>query len=346
MATYDTVSKMKSEMGNLRADLANQEKLTGDLTHDIKLMDALSAESQRALGLTQNELSNVTEELAKIYHHICTANNITPSRIMLEHSKGSDAKKNAEEKTPESYRPSNMEVLRSKLKTVQHLKDISQFGDSTAVATNLETVKDQLKYLKSAIESSLEISNKKISTSSADNPESPANEAELVEAHDQVVKLKSLLSTKREQIATLRTVLKANKQTAEVALANLKSKYDTEKCIVSETMLKLRNELRLLKEDAATFSSLRAMFAARCEEYSTQVDELQRQLSSAEDEKKTLNQLLRMAIHQKLVLTQRLEDIEMSDLRPSNSGARRGQRKTSGYSRGRPGYNNFQGGQR
>ena len=29
MATFDTVSKMKSEMGNLRADLANQEKLTG-----------------------------------------------------------------------------------------------------------------------------------------------------------------------------------------------------------------------------------------------------------------------------------------------------------------------------
>merc|ERR1719436_1858733 len=165
---------------------------------------------------------------------------------------------------------------------------------------------------------------------------SPVQEGEMEECQEQIVKLKSLLSTKREQIATLRTVLKANKQTAEVALANLKSKYDTEKTIVSETMVKLRNELRLLKEDAATFSSLRAMFAARCEEYSTQVDELQRQLSSAEDEKKTLNQLLRMAIHQKLVLTQRLEDIEMSDLRPSNSGARRGQRKTSGYSRGRP----------
>ena len=168
-----------------------------------------------------------------------------------------------------------MEVLRSKLKTVQHLTDTSQFGDSTSVSTTLETVKDQLKYLKAVIESSLEISKKKISTSSIDNPESPVNEADLVEAQDQVVKLKSLLSTKREQIATLRTVLKANKQTAEVALANLKSKYDTEKTIVSETMLKLRNELRLLKEDAATFSSLRAMFAARCEEYSTQVDELQ-----------------------------------------------------------------------
>ena len=153
----------------------------------------------------------------------------------------------------------------------------SQFGDSTTVATNIETIKDQLKYLKSSIESSLEISKKKLSAPLGETggTGSPVNEGEMVEAQEQIVKLKSLLSTKREQIATLRTVLKANKQTAEVALANLKSKYDTEKTIVSETMVKLRNELRLLKEDAATFSSLRAMFAARCEEYSTQVDELQ-----------------------------------------------------------------------
>lgn len=85
--------------------------------------------------------------------------------------------------------------------------------------------------------------------------ESEERAAELVELQEQVIKLKSLLSTKREQIATLRTVLKSNKNTAEVALANLKSKYETEKTIVTETMLKLRNELRLLKEDAATFSS-------------------------------------------------------------------------------------------
>jgi len=346
MATFDTVTKMKSEMTNLRSDLAAQEKLVGDLNHDIKLMDSLSVESQRALGLTQNELSIVTEELAKIYHHICTANNITPSRVMLEHSKGPESRKVGEQTKDVTYSPTKMESLRAKLRTSQHLKDSSQLGDSTAVATTLETVKDQLKYLKSAIES--ECKKKMSSSMMMEQGELGAvvQEGDLVEAQDQVVKLKSLLSTKREQIATLRTVLKANKQTAEVALGSLKSKYDTEKCIVSETMLKLRNELRLLKEDAATFSSLRAMFAARCEEYSTQVDELQRQLGGAEDEKKTLNQLLRMAIHQKLVLTQRLEDIEMTDLRPANSGARRGGRKTSGYSRGRPGYSNFQGGQR
>ena len=54
-------------------------------------------------------------------------------------------------------------------------------------------------------------------------------------------------------------------QTAEGALANLKSKYEAEKSMVTDTMTKLRNELKALKEDAATFSSLRAMFATRSE---------------------------------------------------------------------------------
>lgn len=54
-------------------------------------------------------------------------------------------------------------------------------------------------------------------------------------------------------------------QTAEVALANLKSRYEAEKSMVTDTMMKLRNELKALKEDAATFSSLRAMFTTRSE---------------------------------------------------------------------------------
>lgn len=101
-------------------------------------------------------------------------------------------------------------------------------------------------------------------------------------------------------------------------MANLKSKYENEKLIVTETMSKLRNELKSLKEDAATFASLRAMFAARCDEYVTQLDELQRQVHAAEEEKKTLNSLLRMAIEQKLALTQKLEDIEMDNERVNN----------------------------
>ncbi len=46
---------------------------------------------------------------------------------------------------------------------------------------------------------------------------------------------------------------------------------------------------------------------------------MQRQLKAAEDEKKTLNILLRLAIEQKLSLTQKIEALEMDDERSYNS---------------------------
>ncbi|XP_011474803.1 protein bicaudal D homolog 1 isoform X3 [Oryzias latipes] len=167
-------------------------------------------------------------------------------------------------------------------------------------------IRDQIKHLQRAVDRSLQLSRQR----AAARELAPMLDRDKESCMEDILKLKSLLSTKREQIATLRLVLKANKQTAENALANLKSKYENEKAMVTETMMKLRNELKALKEDAATFSSLRAMFATRCDEYVTQLDEMQRQLAAAEDEKKTLNSLLRMAIQQKLALTQRLEDLE------------------------------------
>ncbi|XP_061826147.1 protein bicaudal D homolog 1 isoform X1 [Nerophis lumbriciformis] len=167
-------------------------------------------------------------------------------------------------------------------------------------------IRDQIKHLQRAVDRSLLLSRQR----AAARELAPILDKDKESCMEELLKLKSLLSTKREQIATLRLVLKANKQTAEGALANLKSKYENEKSMVTETMMKLRNELKALKEDAATFSSLRAMFATRCDEYVTQLDDMQRQLAAAEDEKKTLNSLLRMAIQQKLALTQRLEDLE------------------------------------
>ncbi|XP_076861662.1 protein bicaudal D homolog 1 isoform X2 [Brachyhypopomus gauderio] len=165
-------------------------------------------------------------------------------------------------------------------------------------------IHEQIEHLQKAVDRSLHLARQRASS------QEPLLDRDREACLEEILKLKSLLSTKREQIATLRLVLKANKQTAEGALCNLKSKYESEKSIVTETMLKLRNELKALKEDAATFSSLRAMFTTRFDEYVTQLDQMQRQLAAAEDEKKTLNSLLRMAIQQKLALTQRLEDLE------------------------------------
>lgn len=74
----------------------------------------------------------------------------------------------------------------------------------------------------------------------------------------------------------------------------------------------------------------------RCDQYVTQLDEMQRQLAAAEDEKKTLNSLLRMAIQQKLALTQRLEDLE-APLSPHSlsSSPRRSRAKELGTKSGR-----------
>ncbi|KAK5849127.1 hypothetical protein PBY51_008791 [Eleginops maclovinus] len=166
-------------------------------------------------------------------------------------------------------------------------------------------IRDQVKHLQRAVDTSLQLSRQR----AAARELAPLLDKDKESCMEEILKLKSCLSTKREQIATLRLVLRANKQTAEGALTNLKSKYEAEKSMVRDTMMRLRNELKALKEDAATFSSLRSMFASRCDEYVTQLDDMQRQLAAAEDEKKTLNSLLRMAIQQKLALTQRLEDL-------------------------------------
>lgn len=157
--------------------------------------------------------------------------------------------------------------------------------ESEAKKTPVENLYEQIKQLKVNIEKGVDHI-KSQQSSESQNPTSPPLPNDVQELQDQIIKLKSLLSTKREQIATLRTVLKANKQTAEVALANLKSKYENEKLVVTETMQKLRNELKTLKEDAATFATLRAMFTARCDEYVAQLDESQRMLVAAEEEKK------------------------------------------------------------
>ncbi|XP_076577850.1 protein bicaudal D homolog 1-like isoform X1 [Chaetodon auriga] len=187
-------------------------------------------------------------------------------------------------------------------------------------------IRDQVKHLQRAVDRSLQLSRQR----AAAREVGPLLDKDKESCVEEILKLKSLLSTKREQIATLRLVLKANKQTAEGALANLKSKYEAEKSMVTDTMMKLRNELKALKEDAATFSSLRAMFATRCDEYVTQLDEMQRQLAAAEDEKKTLNSLLRMAIQQKLALTQRLEDLAFDQEQTHRTrGGRLTRRKTS-----------------
>ncbi|KAL6429439.1 hypothetical protein ACFW04_008242 [Cataglyphis niger] len=303
----DSTQQLRTELTNLRNKLLDTEQRSMQLESDVSTLSKLTAEAGGFLDSAQNDLQNLSDELAQLYHHVCTVNGETPSRVVLDHEKSEIVPEKEEEN-------GKMDWCRTLFKTDIKIKDLESLSKSKEIAKHIETAMDQIKYLRSAVEHTIELSKVKGMQSNICNVcETSVNEnkAEVTDLQEQVIRLKALLSAKREQIATLRTVLKSNKNTAEVALTNLKSKYENEKSIVNETMLKLRNELRMLKENAATFSSLRAMFAARCEEYVTQVDELQRQLAVAEDDRKTLNQLLRLAVQQKLGLTMKLEELEV-----------------------------------
>ncbi|XP_039625953.1 protein bicaudal D homolog 1 isoform X1 [Polypterus senegalus] len=318
------------------------------LENELQTVTGLANENHNTLNTAQDELVTFSEELAQLYHHVCLCNNETPNRVMLDYYRQSKVTRSGSLKGPDDprgllsprlARRAMVAPSESRFYSEQAAKDCSETNKDqsqsptrTPIVSPVITappsspinessdhrkepmniynlnaiIRDQIRHLQKAVDRSLQLSRQR----AAARELAPMVDKDKEALMEEILKCKSLLSTKREQIATLRLVLKANKQTAEVALANLKSKYENEKSMVTETMMKLRNELKALKEDAATFSSLRAMFATRCDEYVTQLDEMQRQLAAAEDEKKTLNSLLRMAIQQKLALTQRLEDLE------------------------------------
>ncbi|XP_072001385.1 protein bicaudal D homolog 1 isoform X5 [Engystomops pustulosus] len=330
-----------------RASTESGEKLLL-MEKELHIMTAIANETHNTLNSAQDELVTFSEELAQLYHHVCLCNNETPNRVMLDYYRQSKVTRSGSLKGPDDPRgllsprlarrgmaspvearspcepvpkdsidsskeASPQKPVSATVSPVITAPPSSPVSDSSDIRKepmniyNLNAIiRDQIKHLQKAVDRSLQLSRQR----AAARELVPMIDKDKEALMEEILKLKSLLSTKREQIATLRAVLKANKQTAEVALANLKNKYENEKTMVTETMMKLRNELKALKEDAATFSSLRAMFATRCDEYVTQLDEMQRQLAAAEDEKKTLNSLLRMAIQQKLALTQRLEDLE------------------------------------
>uniref|UniRef100_A0A1B6KG67 Protein bicaudal D n=2 Tax=Graphocephala atropunctata TaxID=36148 RepID=A0A1B6KG67_9HEMI len=311
----DATVQLRTELTNLKNKLLDSEQRSLELESDVRLLAELAGEASTSLDTAQNDLMTATDELAQLYHLVCTVNGETPTRVLLDHEKHTDPKSEGDKE--------GVQLLRARLKSDMATKELESLQDAAAMARHVETVLDQIRHLRQAVDHTIERA--KSQGSNTDVAHSLGQE-EMLEMQEQVIKLKSLLSTKREQIATLRTVLKSNKNTAEVALNNLKSKYDNEKAVVSETMMKLRNELHVLKEDMATFSSLRAMLAARCKEYVTQVDELQRKLAAAEEEK-TLNQLLRLAVQQKLDLTQGMEEIKMdrkirNEQRPPPNAAR------------------------
>ncbi|CBY35893.1 unnamed protein product [Oikopleura dioica] len=297
------VALLEQDQHETRKQQATADHLENRLSD---LHKQYSAEKDRAdnndtdVLKARDQLASVSEQIASLYHLLCLSKGTVPERIILRRTV-QNCQINGKQQPVEE----------NKIITTQE----KPLKSPSTVESIAETLNEQVRLIKSTINDQM---NDSKSSSSSDKENASPDETE-ADRDSEVIGLKALISSKNERIATLRTVLKANKTTAESALASLRQKYDDEREMVNETMAKLRSELRTLKEDAAVFASLRSVFSARCDEYVLQLDELTRQLKAAEDEKKTLNRLLRMAIEQKLALTQQLDDInfEVETLRTS-----------------------------
>lgn len=54
---------------------------------DFDLLRVFAMQAGASLDESQNNLQTVTEELAQLYHHVCTVNGQTPTRVVLDHEK-------------------------------------------------------------------------------------------------------------------------------------------------------------------------------------------------------------------------------------------------------------------
>ncbi|XP_072483234.1 protein bicaudal D homolog 2-like [Notamacropus eugenii] len=313
-----------------------QQEIITNLEKEFQASRKLSSEFQSKLSLAQEELHVITEDLANMYHQVCVCNNLLPDNGLLDGCKdrqetpvhtcerhANDVVANARMCRSQSddffvkalFSPeassvesgsSNQAVCDSPCESDGEEDD----KEPESLSNQISIIGSQVKQLQTAL--AISLGNKSLETVSTELKDKNALVHEIME-------LKSLLNTQREQIATLRTVLKANKQAAEGALSNMKRKYEDEKLVVADIMSKLRHEMKVLKEHTANFSSLWAVFASRCDECVLQLGEIQQQLAAVEDQKKTLKSFLSLAVQQKQALIQCLETLDSLFTVPLNS---------------------------
>lgn len=186
---------------------------------ELKKVSDIAGETQGSLSVAQDELVTFSEELANLYHHVCMCNNETPTRVMLDYYREGPA--GADHSSPEA-RGRHSPVLPKGLPATEGGAGDSSSSPSSTLPSPLNDprrepmniynliaiIRDQIRHLQAAVDRSTELSRQRLASQEL----GPAVDKDREALMEEILKLKSLLSTKREQITTLRTVLKANKQ--------------------------------------------------------------------------------------------------------------------------------------
>lgn len=137
----------------LSFQLLDTEQRNVQLESDVSTLSKLTAEAGGFLDSAQNDLQNLSDELAQLYHHVCTVNGETPSRVILDHEKSEIVPEKEEEEEN-----GKMDWGRTLFKTDIQIKDLESLGKAKEIAKQIETAVDQIKHLKGAVEHMIELS--------------------------------------------------------------------------------------------------------------------------------------------------------------------------------------------
>lgn len=64
--------------------LANEQK-TLDLHNDFQTLTKISHNAGQSLGAARTTLAAVSDDVAQLYHFVCTVNGETPNRVIFDH---------------------------------------------------------------------------------------------------------------------------------------------------------------------------------------------------------------------------------------------------------------------
>lgn len=195
--------RLESDVQDLRSKLFSLEKTSqadklevSRLEKELRLVSQAAGESLGSLNIAQDELVAFSEELANLYNHVCMCNNETPNRVMLDYYKGGKAAISGSGSCDSS------DAMVTASSPPEHRPEPMNIYNLVAI------IRDQIRHLQQAVDRTTELSRQRLASLELSTVADKDKEA----CMEEILKLKSLLSTKREQIATLRAVLKANKQ--------------------------------------------------------------------------------------------------------------------------------------
>lgn len=146
---------LRNEITNQKNKLISMEAKSIDLHSDVETLTTLAQSAGQNLGYARHTIVGLSDELAQLYHLVCTVNGETPNRVLLDHK--SDDFDNDSLSTLQSQFKSD--ILTSKARLIE---DLQSFNDAIEIKKYVDTINDQIKYLKTAVEHTIELNKNKV----------------------------------------------------------------------------------------------------------------------------------------------------------------------------------------